>query len=193
MLTLGAVVPLALVIMLTACVLPTTPTPTTEPTLMPLAEYLASPTDVLGVESEFRQVILQLDNLRTTIDALQAESASNWTNLVDVAAYREQVTMLSQLLRRSGNVSVLWIDSPEGNRVQSVLYPDGQSARIAYVNLWKRSWSAYVEAGQQLLIATALADGTEFERYQRLMKAADANVKTILILTLVTGTIQTGK
>lgn len=171
---------------------PTATLTTTQPTLIPLAAYLATQTGVLGVESEFRQVLLQLDNVRRTIDALQAQSASNWANLVDVVPYRDQVTRIGILLRRAGNVSVLWIDSREGNRVQSVLFPDSQDARIAYVNLWKHSWSAYVEAGQKLLAATRLADIAEFEAYQLLMKVADVEVKSILTLTLVTGMIQLG-
>ena len=81
---------------------PTATLTTTQPTLIPLAAYLATQTGVLGVESEFRQVLLQLDNVRRTIDALQAQSASNWANLVDVVPYRDQVTRIGILLRRAG-------------------------------------------------------------------------------------------
>jgi hypothetical protein len=168
------------------------PTPSPEPTIMPLTDYVALPSGALGVELEFRQVILHYDNLRATVDALQVEPASRWPGRVDVADYRRQVATLAQFLVRAGKVGGLWIDSGEGERVISQLYSDDQDAQKALVDFWKQSWSEYEEAGQQLTVATALADSGEFGRYQSMMDPADGKVEALLTLTLSQVTIQTG-
>ena len=146
----------------------------------------------MDLEAEFREVLGQLDNQRTAIDALQSEPTANWPYLVEAAAYRRQVEMLGQLLTRAGQVGVLWIETREGNRLSSILYDDTQ-ARKAHISLWKDSWSKYETAGHQLMVAVALGDSSQFGIYQEMMKTADAAVKGILILTVVAGSIEKGK
>jgi hypothetical protein len=61
------------------------------------------------------------------------------------------------------------------------------------VDFWKQSWSEYEDAGQQLTVATALADSSEFGLFQAMMDPADGKVESLLTVMISQVITQTGK